>query len=105
LQALIGKAESGASRGTLLREAMELWRRSGSYAGSVEELTPLWADWNCAAPVAIGLILALRAAGGARVSREFASAHQLTLDTVRTIRREIASGCPWISPGHIRLPG
>jgi predicted ATP-grasp superfamily ATP-dependent carboligase len=92
LPALIAAAEHGATRRDLLREAWALWRRSGPYAGSVEELTPLWADAGCIPAVMIGLLLALRQAGSSRpMSPAFASSHQLTLDTVTTIRRDIAS--------------
>ncbi len=91
VQALIGAAEGGATRDDIIREAWRLWRRSGPYAGSIEELTPLWADFACAIPASVGLVIALVEAGSRRrFSRSFASRHQLTLDTVRMIRRNIA---------------
>jgi hypothetical protein len=91
VQALLGLAERGATRGQLLQECRRLWRRTGPYAGSSEELTPVALDPWSAIPVAIVLTTLLAApAGGRRLSGGFARSHQLTLDTVRTIRRKIA---------------
>jgi biotin carboxylase len=92
LQALIGAAERGAGKSDIIREAWQLWRRSGPYEGSTEELTPLWADYLCAIPVSLGFLSALVETGfRGRFSRDYAGNHQLTLDAVRAIRRDVAA--------------
>jgi predicted ATP-grasp superfamily ATP-dependent carboligase len=95
VQALVGAALEGATRRQLIAECWRLWRRSGRYAGSTEELTPFWADPASAVPVAIVLLALLRDPRGARrLAGDFARRHQLTPDAVATIRAVVADAAP-----------
>ncbi len=63
--------------------------RSGPYAGSVEELTPVRLDWISAVPLAMMAMLLLAAPKLAgTLARAGWGAHLLDLASVRLIERE-----------------
>jgi predicted ATP-grasp superfamily ATP-dependent carboligase len=59
IQALLGRALAGGTRREIVREACNLVARRGHYAGSVEELTPVAADWPSALPLIMTMVLLL----------------------------------------------
>lgn len=61
MQALLGCARDGGSRGDLFRECGDLLRRRGRYAESREELTPVRSDWLSAVPLTLTAALLLLA--------------------------------------------
>jgi predicted ATP-grasp superfamily ATP-dependent carboligase len=84
---LIKCANRTGARIELLQESWRLCRRTGRYAGSVEELTPVQIDWLSALPlawVAIWMLATPSAADG--ISRTYASSHQLSANAIKIIR-------------------
>ena len=86
MQALLGCASRGATRGDLIRECVQLWAGSGSYAGSTEELTPVGVDWLSAVPLAMtaGLLLASPTSAN-KLARGGFGAHLLDVRSIRVI--------------------
>jgi hypothetical protein len=86
LQALLGCAMRTQSRRELLRECWRLFRRTGIYSHSQEELTPLRLDWLSVVPTMIAAVwLMVRPMAAAQMSRAGWGSHLLTPETVRTI--------------------
>jgi hypothetical protein len=89
MQALLGCASRGGSRRDVACECWHLAAGGGAYAGSVEELTPLWMDWISVVPLAATAIALLwRPKLAATLARKGWGAHLLDLDSIRTIERE-----------------
>ncbi|HYY29906.1 MAG TPA: hypothetical protein VE860_18325, partial [Chthoniobacterales bacterium] len=85
--ALIEHANQYCTRTELLRESWRLCRRSGRFAGSVEELTPARIDWLSVLPlvwVAIWMLATPSAAHN--ISGTYASSHQLSGKAIKIIR-------------------
>jgi predicted ATP-grasp superfamily ATP-dependent carboligase len=59
MQALLGSGSRGGTRRDIVRECWRLSANSGPYAGSTEELTPVWLDWISAVPLAMTAMLLL----------------------------------------------
>lgn len=57
IQSLLGRALAGRTRGDVMHDAYSLIARRGLYAGSVEELTPVAADWRSAMPLVMTMVL------------------------------------------------
>ncbi len=57
IQSLLGRALASRTRGDVMHEAYSLIARRGLYAGSVEELTPVAADWPSAMPLVMTMVL------------------------------------------------
>ena len=89
MQALLGCASRGGCRKDIARECWQLAARSGAYADSTEELTPLRLDWICMVPLAImALALLLQPRWGAALTKKGWGAHLLDLDSIAIIERE-----------------
>lgn len=89
MQALLGCAVRGGSRRDIVRECWRLWRRSGAYADSTEELTPVRLDPISAAPLAmIAAVLLVAPRRGVALARGGWGAHLLDPGSIRTIERE-----------------
>jgi predicted ATP-grasp superfamily ATP-dependent carboligase len=88
MQALLGRALAHGTRRDLLRELAAIHARTGDYASSREELTPVGIDWVSALPL-LGTALALlvQPRSAARLTRRF-GAHVLGTKTARQIERE-----------------
>ena len=71
MQALLGSAMRDGSRRELIRQCWRLFTKSGEYAGSREELTPLRWDWPSAIPTVATAILLL---GSPQAGRHLATA-------------------------------
>ena len=89
MQAQLGCASRGGTRGDLVRECGQLWAGSGPYVGSSEELTPVALDWLSAAPLALtaGLLLA-SPASAIKLARGGFGAHLLDVGSIHAIERE-----------------
>ena len=93
MQALLGCALAGGSRRDVLRECAQLLTRRGLYAGSLEELTPVHADWPSALPAsAVALALLADPASARRMAERGWGAHLLTPESMRIIRDLSPSG-------------
>ena len=89
MQALLGCALRGGCRKDIARECWQLAARSGAYADSTEELTPLRLDWISVVPLAImALALLLQPRRGATLEKKGWGAHLLDLDSIAIIARE-----------------
>ena len=89
IQALLGCALRGGTRGALLRECWGLLRGSGRYADSVEELTPPRRDWIAAIPLAVTAIILLASPTmAARLSTKGWGAHLLDARSLRVIEQD-----------------
>ncbi|MDB5553922.1 MAG: hypothetical protein JWL86_3906, partial [Rhizobium sp.] len=89
MQALLGCAARGGSRRDIFRECWRLLRRSGPYAGSTEELTPMRLDWISAVPLAmIATVLLAAPKRGVELARGGWGAHLLDVDSIGMIERE-----------------
>jgi predicted ATP-grasp superfamily ATP-dependent carboligase len=89
MQALLGIAGRGGSRGELLRECRRLWRGSEPYAVSREEMTPVKSDWLSAVPLATtAAMLLARPKSADALARGGFGAHLLSLDSIRQIEGE-----------------
>jgi predicted ATP-grasp superfamily ATP-dependent carboligase len=89
MQALLGTALREGTRRGIVRECWHLQCGSGPYAGSAEELTPVWLDWLSAVPLA-AIAIALLAAPGlaASLARKGWGAHLLDIASARLIASE-----------------
>jgi biotin carboxylase len=91
MQALLGSALRDGSRRALLREIASLVGRRGTYAGSVEELTPIGSDWASAIPLmATALILLMEPSLAQRLAVKGWGDHLLDAATARAIEDEIS---------------
>ena len=96
MQALLGCASRGGTRGDIIRECGRLLTAGGPYAGSSEELTPVRRDWLSAVPLAMTAVLLLASPQSAnKLARGGFGAHLLDLNSVRMIE----------SAGFLRRPG
>jgi predicted ATP-grasp superfamily ATP-dependent carboligase len=89
MQALLGCASRNGTRRDIFRECMRLAAKSGPYAESMEELTPLTHDWISAVPlamVALALLFAPKLA--TTLSKKGWGAHLLGIESIRRIARE-----------------
>jgi hypothetical protein len=93
IQALMGRALDGGSRRDIVREACDLFTRRGPYAGSIEELTPIAADWPSIIPlmVAAGVLL-VRPRAAAGLQQKGWGSHLLAPRTIAMIERGLG-GC------------
>ena len=90
MQALLGTAIRDGSRLELIRECWRLFTRSGEYAGSREELTPLRQDWPSAIPTVVAALSLLGSPQAARrLSTRGWGAHLLNVESARIIRERI----------------
>jgi len=87
VQALLGCAAEEGTRLSVLRECWRLLARQGSYAGSMEELTPVALDWMSFVPPTVTALwlLATPAAAHTLPKRGWGS-QLLTPQTIRTIK-------------------
>jgi predicted ATP-grasp superfamily ATP-dependent carboligase len=89
MQALLGCAARGGSRRELLRECRRLSVRSGPYADSAEELTPVRLDWTGAVPLAmVALVLLAAPTSALRLAQGGWGAHLLDLEGIRRIESD-----------------
>jgi predicted ATP-grasp superfamily ATP-dependent carboligase len=89
MQALLGCASRNGTRRDIFRECMRLATRSGPYADSVEELTPLRRDWISAVPLAmVALALLFDPKLAMPLSKKGWGAHLLGAQSIRRIARE-----------------
>jgi predicted ATP-grasp superfamily ATP-dependent carboligase len=89
MQALLGAASRGATRGDLVRECALLAAAGGPYAGSSEELTPVGLDWLSAVPLVItAAVLLASPAFAIRLARGGFGAHLLNVGSIRMIESE-----------------
>jgi predicted ATP-grasp superfamily ATP-dependent carboligase len=89
IQALLGCASRGGRRRDLIGEGRRLIARSGPYADSTEELTPVRLDWISAVPLAM-IAIALLAAPklGVKLARGGWGSHLLDIASIRMIESE-----------------
>jgi hypothetical protein len=89
MRALLGCAAHGGTRRDILRECRRLASRSGPYAGSTEELTPLLADRISVVPLVMTAALLLASPNSAiRLARGGFGAHLLDLKSITAIEAE-----------------
>jgi predicted ATP-grasp superfamily ATP-dependent carboligase len=89
MQVLLGCALRGGCRKDIARECWLLAARTGAYADSTEELTPLRLDWISMVPLAMmALALLLQPRWGATLAKKGWGAHLLDLDSIAIITRE-----------------
>jgi predicted ATP-grasp superfamily ATP-dependent carboligase len=89
MQALLGCASRNGTRRDILRECMRIASRSGSYADSVEELTPVRRDWVGAVPLAmVALALLFDPKLAITLSKKGWGAHLLGIESIRRIANE-----------------
>ena len=89
MQALLGCASRGGTRADIVRECGRLFRASGPYARSREELTPMSLDWISALPLAMTAMLLLASPKSAiKLARGGFGAHLLDHRSMRTIESE-----------------
>jgi len=90
IMGIIGCAIRDCSRPALLSEALSLWRGSGAYAGSREELTLAGIDPLSLFPLFYVALRMLAFPGSAaRLSRQTAQSHQLSRTAIRAILERI----------------
>jgi len=93
LQALIGRAMRGGSRGELARECWRLLAHAGPYAGSREELTPWREDPPSVVPLVFAALWLLANPNAARtMTRRGWGSHLLDARSARIIRTWSESG-------------
>jgi hypothetical protein len=86
IQSLMECTIRGGSRLSLLSEIWHLWRESGPYANSREELTPVNVDLCSLLPLSYVALRMLMAPGSAgRLARRTAQSHQLNQFAIKTI--------------------
>jgi predicted ATP-grasp superfamily ATP-dependent carboligase len=89
MQALLGSASRGGTRGDIMRECWRLLSGGGPYADSSEELTPVRLDWTSAVPLAMTAICLLAVPKLAiKLARGGWGAHLLDLRSIRLIESE-----------------
>ncbi|MBV8924375.1 MAG: hypothetical protein JOZ74_03295 [Bradyrhizobium sp.] len=91
MQALLGLAARGGTRGALLRECFRLARGSKPYHGSQEELTPVGTDWLSAVPLGLTAVLLLARPSAANTLARGFGAHLLGRESMRQIESGISS--------------
>lgn len=90
LQALLGCALGGGNRRAIARECVRLYARTGVYAGSTEELTPVGLDRWSAVPLLMTALLLLVSPKLARtLARRGWGAHLLTRRSIARIEKEV----------------
>ena len=88
IQALLGHMLDGGTRATLIREIGRLLAKSGPYADSREELTPVRLDWPSALPAVVTALWLLADPRAAHyLPRKGWGTHLLNPDSVTAIRR------------------
>jgi hypothetical protein len=86
MQALLGCALRGGSRGAIVRECALLAGARPPYAGSVEELTPLRLDWISTVPLAVTASILLASPGlAAKLASKGWGDHLLDADSIAAI--------------------
>lgn len=89
MQALLGLASRGGTRGDIIRECGRVFTGRGPYAGSSEELTPVRLDWLSAVPLAITAAFLLASPQSAnKLARGGFGAHLLDLKSIGMIESE-----------------
>jgi predicted ATP-grasp superfamily ATP-dependent carboligase len=89
MQALLGCAARAGTRRELFRECMRIVARSGPYAGSEEEMTPVRRDWISAVPLAmIAMSLLVKPQLATTLSKRGWGAHLLGIESIRLIESE-----------------
>jgi predicted ATP-grasp superfamily ATP-dependent carboligase len=89
MQALLGCASRRGTRRDIARECWRLKTRSGSYADSAEELTPVRLDWISAVPLAMmAFFLLLAPKLAVTLARGGWGGHLLDLGSIGMIERE-----------------
>ena len=90
VQALLGVGARGGTRRDLVRECWRLARRSGPYAGSREEMTPLRLDWLSAVPLTLtALLLLAEPRAASKLARGGFGAHLLSRESIHQIESEM----------------
>jgi hypothetical protein len=89
MQALLGCASRGGTRGDVIRECWRLLTSGGPYADSSEELTPVRLDWISAVPLTMTAAFLLASPRSAiKLARGGFGAHLLDLGSIRKIENE-----------------
>jgi predicted ATP-grasp superfamily ATP-dependent carboligase len=89
MQALLGCAARGGTRRDVLRECVRIVARSGPYAGSEEEMTPVRRDWIGAVPVLMtAMSLLVKPQLATTLSKRGWGAHLLGIKSIRLIESE-----------------
>jgi hypothetical protein len=89
MQALLGCAARDGTRREIFRECMRVTAGRGSYAGSIEELTPVRSDWISAVPLAMtALALLANPKLAGTLSKKGWGAHLLGIESIRLIESE-----------------
>lgn len=90
MQALLGCALGGGNRRAIARECFQLYARTGIYAGSIEELTPVRLDRLSALPL---VMMALLLLASPKLARTLATrgwgAHLLTRHSIAQIEKGV----------------
>jgi len=93
LLAVLGVAQQGEGRRGVARELVAAWRRTGPYAGSVEELTPTAGDCLAAAPLVAAAVATLaRPATWSAFTSSTVANYALTAQGWDRIVRELPAG-------------
>lgn len=86
MQALLGCGSRDGTRRDIVRECRRLIAKSGPYAGSTEELTPVRLDWMSAVPLGMTAAFLLASPKSAiKLARGGFGAHLLDLGSIRMI--------------------
>ena len=89
MQALLGCGSRDGTRRDIVRECWRLIAKSGPYAGSTEELTPVRLDWMSAVPLGMTAAFLLASPKSAiKLARGGFGAHLLDLGSIRMIEGE-----------------
>jgi hypothetical protein len=89
MQALLGCGSRDGTRRDIARECWRLTAKSGPYAGSTEELTPVRLDWMSAVPLGMTAAFLLASPKSAiRLARGGFGAHLLDIESIRMIEGE-----------------
>jgi predicted ATP-grasp superfamily ATP-dependent carboligase len=89
MQALLGCAARGGTRRDVLRECVRILARSGPYAGSEEEMTPVRHDWISAVPLAMtAMSLLAKPQLATTLSKRGWGAHLLGIKSIRLIESD-----------------
>ncbi|CAN7689922.1 ATP-grasp domain-containing protein [Bradyrhizobium sp. LjRoot220] len=89
MQALLGCASRGGTRGDIVRECGRVFSGSGPYAGSSEELTPVRLDWLSAVPLMMTAAFLLASPQSAiKLARGGFGDHLLDLASIRRIESD-----------------
>ena len=89
MQALLGCGSRDGTRRDIVRECWRLIAKSGPYAGSTEELTPVRLDWMSAVPLGMTAAFLLASPKSAlKLARGGFGAHLLDLESIRMIEGE-----------------